>query len=190
VKAELYVQKASGLFASNRLLRFVVLVLTGASVFNSFMVYRAVKYQTTILIPPHMTGTVEFVHGKPTDQYIHDIATRLASLAATYSPPTARRQFEELLFFFTAEAYPEAAKSWYSLAGRIEESKVSSVFYVEKVSVKNNGIEIFGNLRQYADTALIENISRTYRIDYQVRDGRFEVISFKEKSSTEGEKGK
>ena len=108
----------------------------------------------------------------------------------TCALPISRRQFEELLFFFTAEAYPEAAKSWYSLAGRIEESKVSSVFYVEKVSVKNNGIEIFGNLRQYADTALIENISRTYRIDYQVRDGRFEVISFKEKSSSEGEKGK
>lgn len=190
MKTDLFVQKASGLFASNRLLRFVVMVLTGAFVFNSFMVYRAVKYQTVILIPPHMTGTVEFVHGKPTEQYINDIARRVVSLAATYSPPTARKQFDELLFHYTPEAYPEASKSWYSLAGRVEESQVSSAFYIEKITIKNNGIDVFGNLRQFAGTALIENISRTYRIEYQIRDGRFEITSFKEKSSTEEGKKK
>ena len=182
---ELFVQKASNLFVSNRLLRFVVVVLAVAFVFNSIMVYRAVRYQKVVLIPPHMTGTVEFVQGKPTENYVTEIARRVVSLASTYSPPTARKQFEEVLFYYAPEAYPDASRSWYSLASRVEESQVSSVFYIEKYTLKDNSIEVFGDLKQFAGTAVIENASRTYRIEYQIRDGRFEITSFKEKSLTE-----
>ena len=113
----------------------VIIVLALTVIFNSFMVYRAVKYQRVVLIPPKMTGTVEFVQGKPTDGYIKDISRRIVSLAATYSPPTARTQFEELLSYYAPEAYPEASKAWYSLASRVEESQVSSVFYLEKINL-------------------------------------------------------
>ena len=41
------------------------------------------------------------------------------------------------------------------------------------------------DLKQFAGTAVIENASRTYQIEYQIRDGRFEITSFKEKSLTE-----
>ena len=67
MKTNIFVQKTSNLFVENRLLKFVIVVLSLAVIFNSFMVYRAVKYQRVVLIPPKMTGTVEFVQGKPTD---------------------------------------------------------------------------------------------------------------------------
>jgi hypothetical protein len=51
--------------------------------------------------------------------------------------------------------------------------------------LKDNSIEVFGDLKQFAGTAAIENASRTYRIEYQIRDGRFEITSFKDKSLTE-----
>lgn len=177
----IYLQKASNLFVENRLLKFILVVLALAVVFNSFMVYRAVKYQKVVLIPPKMTGTVEFIAGNPTDSYTKDISRKIINLAATYSPPTARTQFEELLSYYAPESYPEAAKSWYSLAGRVEDSQVSSVFYLEKLMVGDGHIEIFGNLKQFAGETLIENKSKTYLIEYHLQDGRFYVVSFKEK---------
>lgn len=178
---DIFLQKTSNLFSQNRLLKFAIAILAIAVIFNSFMVYRAVKYQRVILIPPKMTGTVEFIQGKPTDVYIKDISRRIVNLAASYSPPTARTQFEELLAYFAPEVYPQASKSWYSLAGRVEESQVSSVFYVEKIGVSEDFIEIFGNFKQYAGDTLLENTSKTYLIDYRLQDGRFHIVSFKEK---------
>jgi TraE protein. len=133
-----------------------------------------------------MTGTVEFVQGRPSDDYLREIGQRVVSLATTYSPHTARRQFNELLVYYAPEAYAEASARWYSLAGRIEESQVSSVFYPEKFSVEEEVIEVFGDLKQFTGTTRLENTTRTYRIAYQVRDGRFSLLSFKEKGQPHG----
>ncbi len=181
MNTDIFLQKASNLFVQNRILKFSIIILALTIIFNSVMVYRAVKYQRVVLIPPTMTGTVEFIHGKPTDGYIADISRRIVNLAATYSPPTARSQFEELLAYFAPETYPQASQSWYSLAGRVEESQVSSVFYLEKIGITEEFIEIFGNFKQYAGDTLLENSSKTYLIDYRLQDGRFYIISFTEK---------
>ena len=183
MKAKLFLQKTSNLFVENRLLKSVIVILSLAVIFNSFMGYRAVKYQRVVLIPPKMTGTVEFVQGKPTDNYIRDISRRLINLAVTYSPPTARAQFEDLLSYFAPESYPKASKQWYSLASRIETSQVSSVFYLESIKTLENRIEIFGNMKQLAGDTLLENTSKTYLIDYRLQDGRFYIVSFREKNA-------
>lgn len=182
MKADIFVQKSSNLFVENRLLKFVVGVMAVAVCFNSMMVYRAVKYQRTILIPPTMTGTVEFVQGQPTESYVKDISRKIVNLATTYSPPTARGQFNDLLALYTPEAYPEASKSWYSLAGRIEESQVSSTFYMEKITLGESTIEMFGNLVQFAGDTKLETAAKTYVVAYRIRDGRFEISEFKEKN--------
>ena len=184
MKITSYLQQSSNLFAANQLLRFVIVVLSGCLVFTSFMAYRAVRYQKVILIPPHMTGTVEFVQGKPAEGYLREISQRIINLATTYSPHTARKQFNELLVYYAPESYPEASTLWYSLAGRVEESQVSSAFYTEKISLKDNRIEVFGDLKQYTGNTRLENSTRTYWLDYQVRDGRFYLFSFKEKEKT------
>jgi conjugal transfer pilus assembly protein TraE len=188
VKITSYLQQSSNLFAANQLLRFVVIVLSACLAFTSFMVYRAVRHQKVILIPPHMTGTVEFVQGKPTEGYIHEISQRIINLATTYSPHTARKQFNELMVYYAPESYPEASTLWYSLAGRVEESQVSSVFYTEKITLKDNRIEVFGDLKQYTGNTRLENTTRTYWLDYQIRDGRFYLLSFKEKEKAGDER--
>ena len=184
MKITSYLQQSSNLFAANQLLRFVVIVLSVCLMFVSTMVYRAVRYQKVILIPPQMTGTVEFVQGKPTEAYIQDISRRILTLATSYSPHTARKQFNELLVYYAPESYPEASTLWYSLAGRIEESQVSSVFYPEKITLKENRIEVFGDLKQYTGNTRLENTTRTYFLDYQIRDGRFSLLAFKEKEKS------
>jgi len=83
MRTKIFLQQTSNLFTENRLLKFVIIVLALAVVVNSFLVNRAVRNQRVILIPPKLTGTIEFVEGKPSDQYIRDLARRMASLAAT-----------------------------------------------------------------------------------------------------------
>ena len=76
MKLNTYVQQSSNLFARNRLLQFVVIVLAVCLVLTSFMAYRAVRYQKVILIPPQMTGTVEgFLKIKCSNQRQIDVLT-------------------------------------------------------------------------------------------------------------------
>lgn len=177
----IFLQKTSNLFVENRLLKFVVVVLALAVVFNSLQVKRALNYQRTVLIPPTMTGTLEFVEGRPTDAYLRDMARRISSLAATYSPATARAQFDELLAYFAPEKYPAASSNWYSLAGRIEESRVSSVFYPQRVEVNRDTLEITGTFKQWAEDQMVDSGPRTYVTRYRIEDGRFFVLSVMER---------
>ena len=188
MRMNIFLQKTSNLFTENRLLKFVIVILCLAVVVNSLLVFRAIRYQRVILIPPKLTGPVEFVQGKPSDQYIRDMGRRICALAATYSPATARTQFDELLALYAPEAYPKAAKTWYTLAGRIEESHVSNVFYLRKLTSDSAGnrLEITGERKQFADDRLIDTADKTYEIHYRLEDGRFSLLSFMEKGQEQG----
>ncbi len=186
---DLFTSRTSNLFAENRLLKFVVAVISLALVINSFMVYRAVKYQRVVIVPPKLTGAVEFVHGQPDGAYVKDLVRNVVSLATTYTPAIARKQFEAVLASYAPEAYPDASKAWYSLAGEIEAADTSSVFFIQSIEVKNNSAEVFGTLKQYAGDTPFLNETRTYNVAYRFLDGRFQIISFQRKI-TEAEKKK
>ncbi len=187
MRMDIFLQKSSNLFAENRLLKLAVVFLCIALAINSFFVYRAVKYQRVILIPPKMTGTVEFVQGKPSDQYVKDLARRMVNLALTYSPANARAQFSELLAMFAPDVYPQASRTWYSLASRIEETLVSSVFYLEKISLDNANkrLEITGMKKQFAEDRAVDEANKTYVIKYRVDAGQFFILSLMEKGQEE-----
>jgi len=181
----IFLQKSSNLFTENRLLKFVIVVLCVTVVVNSFLVNRAIKYQRVVLIPPKLTGSIEFVEGKPSDQYIRDLGRRIVNLAVTYSPATARSQFDELLAMYAPESYPSASKAWYALAGRVEDSQVSNVFYLRSLIIDNanNRLEIIGKRNQFAEDRLIDAAPKTYEARYRLEDGRFYLLSFMEKDN-------
>lgn len=190
MRTSVYLQKAGNLFLENRLLKFVVMILAVAVVFNSLLVLRAVKYQRVILIPPTMTGNIEFLEGKPTDPYIRDMARRIVSLSASYSPATARGQFDELLAWYAPESYPKASATWYALAGRIEEAKVSTAFYLEHIKLTpDDNIEISGISHQFSSDMPIEKKQETFVISYRIQDGRFYIVALSKKEGKWQEKG-
>ena len=61
---------------------------------------------------------------------------------------------------------------------------MSSVFYPQSLSMKDNRIEVFGDLKQYTGNTRLENTTRTYFLDFQIRDGRFSLLAFKEKEKS------
>jgi conjugal transfer pilus assembly protein TraE len=190
MRTSVYLQKAGNLFLENRLLKFVMVVLSIAVVVNSFLVLRAIKYQRVILIPPQLTGSIEFVQGKPTDGYLRDITRRIITLATSYSPATARKQFAELLELYAPESYPKASATWYALAGRIEESKVSTAFHLEQLKLTKDGhIEVSGMSQQFSDDMAIDKKQETYVLSYRINDGRFLLLSLSKKEDKWQERG-
>lgn len=178
-----WLSTTSRVFAQNNLFRFALVVVCCGLVFNSWMTYKAVKFQRVILVPPQMNSRIELINGQPTDQYIEDMARRISTLALTYSPATARINFDRLLALYDTEAYPVASQSWYNLASRVEEVKVTNVFHLRKVIVdsEKKRIELIGERTQWADDKMTEKGPRAYVVDYLIKDGTFSVTSILEK---------
>lgn len=185
MKLDFYMQKSSNLFAENRLLKFCLLIITLVTIYNTVMMGRALRYTRTILVPANMDRKIEFIEGKPTDEYVKQIGRSLSTLGLSFSPATVRSQFGEMLKYYAPAAYPDAYKMWYTLASRVEEAKVSQVFYLRnmKLNINTNEIELIGEKRQYTDEKMIKGDEfAKYVITYQITDGKFEVLTFLDKS--------
>ncbi len=180
MKLELFAQNSSNIFAENRLLKLVLLVIAGVTLFNSYQIQRAVKTTHTIIIPANMQTQIEFIEGKPTDEYVENIARLVATLGLSYSPATARIQFDKMLKYYAPQDYAGGFDMWYTLASRIEEARVSQAFYLKKLDLKaDNQIELFGDKVMYSDSKMLSTETNTsFIIKYQINNGLFQINSF------------
>ncbi len=185
MKLDIFLQKTSNVMAENRLLKFVVVVIGVATIINSVMIQYAFNAQRVILIPPGLDSKVETRGYELSDNYIKTMTQYVQSLAFTYTPANARKQFDSLLALYAADSYPSAQRTFYDLASKIEMANITGSFYMDPKIVldqTNKTIEISGISRKYKDTILVSDSNNThYVIAYRVIDGKFQLVSVKEK---------
>jgi conjugal transfer pilus assembly protein TraE len=184
-----FLQRSSNIQAENRLLKFVVIAIGTVTVFNSFMIHKALNYQRVVLIPPGLESKVEVTGDEFSEEYMKTMVRYASSLAFTYSPATARKQFDALLSLFSVDAYPQAQQTFYELAGTIETANVSSVFYLDPkliVDAKDKTIEITGQNRKYKDSTLVSDTVAKYVLEYVVNNGKFQLTKITAKEKERG----
>jgi len=104
VKFDLFVQRTSNLFAVNRLLMVIVVLIGGLTLFNSFMLQLALNRQAVVLVPAGLKDKVSLTAGTIDEGYAREMARYLVNLLLVYSPGTVRKQFEEVLTIIDPEA--------------------------------------------------------------------------------------
>lgn len=186
MKLNLFLQKSSNIFAENRLLKFVVVVIGIATVVNAIMTYHALNYQRTIIVPPVLKSRIEITGDRASEEYVKAFSRYVAALSFSYSPGTVKSQFDELLVLYAPEAFPEGKRVLYELADRVITTRVTGVFFMGRLYVDGgkNQIEMSGQKRQYVDDRKVEDVTKTYLIDYRISDGRFQIMRISEKEET------
>jgi conjugal transfer pilus assembly protein TraE len=186
MKLNLFLQKSSNVVAENRLLKFVVVVIGVAAVINAFMTYRALNYQRTVIVPPVLKSRIEITGDRASEEYVRAFSRYFAALAFSYSPGSVKAQFDELLALYAPEVFPEEKRVLYELADRVITTRVTSVFFIGKLYVdgEKSQIEVAGQRRQYVDDRKVEDIVKTYLIDYRISEGRFQLVKISEKEET------
>ena len=184
-----FLQKSSNIQAANRVFTLVVVVIGATTILNSFMINKALNYQRVVLIPPGLDSKVEVTGGELSEEYIKTMVRYVSSLAFTYSPATARKQFDALLTLFSIEAYPQAQQTFYELAGTIETANVSSVFYLDPkfiVDTRTKTIEISGQNRKFKDSTLVSDAVSKYALEYEINNGKFQLTKITTKDRERG----
>ena len=183
MKLDIAVREKDNLRAAIRLLKFFIIVIGLAVVYQSYKVGKAIEYQKTILVPFGLDTQLEVSGDDLTDESADYYARRVTSLRATYSPGTTRKNFNLLLRLYAPEAYPDAWKVYYDFADRIETTNVSSVFYQDKIEVdrKNRQIVAEGFSRKYKDNTPLGESGVRFIISYKVDRGMFQLLKIEEK---------
>lgn len=177
-----YIEEKANYAASNRLLRFFVVVIGVAIVIQSFVVYSLWKSQKIVLVPPNITSQAFISGNDASDEYLRAMARYVMALTANYSPGNARSQFSDFLKLVLPERFAEYKKVFYDLADKSETGHVSSSFFVSSVKVDRTKKEIIvqGVLNQWTqDKKFITDEVKSYLISYTINDGMFYVKDIK-----------
>jgi type IV conjugative transfer system protein TraE len=188
---KLYISQMANIKAQNKLLKFCFILIAGTQLWNSHKIDEAMHYQRTVLIPVGLDSRVTMTADHVSDNYVRTFAREVTNLAFNYNPVAARRQFGELLQYFTPEAFPQAKSAFDSLADTIERAKVSSSFVVAKdieVDQEKKTITVNGTQRQWVESQFIDTADKTYILNYLMADGHFQLTSIEEKKSNMGQR--
>lgn len=185
MRLKIFMQRASNLFAENRLLKFVVVVQSIAIVLGGFVVNSSRNNVRTVIQPPVINSKIEISGSWTSDAYVREYIRYIGALLWNYSPGTARNQFAEVLVSWHPSVYEEAKQRLYIMADQIEHTKAASVFYPYKIEHNHDRrvIEVSGNRHLTMQDKSIESSSKTYLVTYRAENGRFWITGVEEKGS-------
>ena len=175
---DIYLQKTSNVFAQNKLLKLIVIVIGIVTVYNTFQLKKALNTHRTVLVPPVITERLEVQGDTASDEYIKHFSQYAIELALIYSPGNAKRRFEELLTLYAPDSYPGAKEVFYDLIDKVKMAQVSNIFYINHIELDrvNKKVEIHGIRRRYIRDVMKEKTT-TYELKYDIQNGRFMIVS-------------
>lgn len=190
MKLDRYLSAASNLYGENRLLKFVVVALGCATVLNTCGIMRAQQMEKVVIVPTTVTEKMWITGDKASEAYVRQFTRDAVNLYLTYHPANARQNFNELLKLYHPTEFDVAKKSLYDLADRIEESRASSAFYINKLvnDETKKQLEIWGVRTMVINGKVTEDASKIYILEYKIESGKFSIIRFMEKVAYENEK--
>ncbi len=178
-----YLEQRNNLIANNRLLKLAVVVIGLGLVVNAFVTYSLSKRARTVIVPPVVNTRFELSGFRLSDEYVKVMTRYIMSLAANYTPVTARSNFDELLGLYDPASYAEGKRTLYKLADTVETARVTASFFIQKVTIDENGrqITVEGTKRLTANEQKVEEGPETYLVDYSNNNGRFAITSLSRK---------
>ena len=182
MKLDLYLKKTDNLFAENRLLKFVIVLMTVAVCFSFYSMNRVLTHQQTIIIPPNFDQRLEIKGNNVNDEYLKMYTRYILDLLLNYTPKNIKYNFNDLLSFSTPELYPELQKNLLKIEDNVDKLRVSSMFYPSQITIDREKkiITIGGVRRQFANFSKIDETQRNYYLRYQIDNGRFYIANIQE----------
>jgi conjugal transfer pilus assembly protein TraE len=153
---------------------------------NSLLTLYLTKEQKVVVVPPVYSDKLFIAGSDASDEYLYAMGNFITFLMLTYSPGTARVQFNHFLKFCSPTAFVKFKTFLYSLADKVETAHISSAFFPYKVTVNRaeKVIEVTGLLNQWSSGGhFITNENKKYRIKYKIQNGFFMVEDFTEATS-------
>lgn len=170
-----YLSRVSNVFAINRLLVVVTIVMASVTIVMVQTINRQMEARATVLVPMTSKGPMEIGSDSASPEYLRAMARYIVNLAFTYTSESARKQFEELLTLYAPERRELERRQWLSVADKIRKvRRVSRSFFIDDIQkdptkdrliIRGTTVRRLGNKLE-TEPAVIE-------MRYRIQFGRF-----------------
>ena len=182
MRFDLFVQKTSNLFAERRILRLMVVLIGGLQALNCYLLFVVMDKERTIIVPVGALSRVSVAGSSADATYLREMGRYVVGLSLTYSPASVRKQYDELLGLFAPEYFNDAQKQFRDMAETAEMAHSSSVFFLDDLKTEaGNVLTVSGVRKITVEDQTTEEKRVSYRVHYQIKDGRFLLTGFSEK---------
>ena len=180
-----FISSASNVFAENRLLKFVIVVLGLATIYNSYCLHEKSLNQRTVLITPNMVNNDLWVQGNEAGfESLKKSSYYVMGLMWTYNSGTIKAQYDTLKTLFHPEVYPQQAAALDEIVGKVEGLRtLTSSFVITGFEKGEGNITIRGVLRQYLDGVKVngDKENKVFTLEYSIDNGQFWIRGIYEK---------
>jgi len=180
---KLFLSKYTNIKAENKLLKFFIILIGGLQLINLFWNTTLLKQEKIILIPPGLQEKATISSNTISENALRQYVRYIVSLALNYNASTARKQFEELLLLYPPHLITEKKNEYYNMASNIETAKITSSFFIEKITLEKNTIEVVGNKIEYLNELKAKEKSEIYIIEYTIENAQFKLQRIYKKNS-------
>lgn len=184
-----FLQASSNVFGQNRLLK----IMMGLMVIGVWMIYTSVQdfktHQKTIIHPGGQRPPYEISNYSANDIYLFDMANYIVYLVGNFSPTNVDDRLNILIGLFAEQNYPRYQEHFKKLAREVKRFKnishVAELEYPDPIFLRENQLRIRMKKSKVVGTTVKPPVVNYLIVDYQIVDGRFQIIDLKELTQAE-----
>lgn len=186
MKFEKYISRASNVFAQNKLLKLVLIVLAILVIFSQIKIGNLALNQKVVLIPVNLSEKAEVGTSSADETYLSAMGVYVATLLYSTNAATVESQYVILTKLFTATAYTKYSESILNTASTHAKNMISLNSKIEKVTVELKPLKVITvsvNVDKYVFGQKTEAGSKITNllIGYEIIGGQFYITSLEEK---------
>lgn len=158
----------------------ISLFLVVSNTLLSYFVITANTSEKTIVVPPSLDKAFWVEGNKVSPDYLEQMAKYFSQLLLTYHKENIAAQHDMVLRYTDSSVYGALRANLATDAERVVRNDMSSVFYQKGAHIKKNTVYIDGVLLGMMGKKVVSRVNKTYKIEFEYRNGSLNVISFSE----------
>jgi len=184
----LFLNKYSDFIARYWVVKVVIVCLSIVVIYQQTFIQELVNNRQTIVVPIGMTKEVKLTNNEADSAYIIEISRKVIDLYASVSAGNVDAKLSELLMLAAPEAFPVLKAKFRQRSDLIK--RYSSISYyvqipdVPKIEYTSKEIRLNTVFRKIIGTEIDRGRTVTYRIDYRINFGKFQLIDINEIKET------
>ena len=184
MKLKIYGDKLANAMAENALLKFCLILLTGITIFNAIVAYRAMNNQKVVILPPMVDHKVAIRGNDADDEYLKMMSRYTIKLILDYTPSNVEQNFSDFLKLASPGVFSSMRTGLNKIIEEVIRLRVSSSFHIHTIKKlgNTNRIELVGLRSKHADDVRIESAIEHHIIEYDIDEGTFRVTGVSQKN--------
>jgi conjugal transfer pilus assembly protein TraE len=176
-----YMQESSNIFAENKLMRFVTVLILVITLVNSMMLSKSMSSSRTILVDPVTGDEMWLSSNDAEDKYLIRMSRYLIFLTTQLNAGNVDNRLNEALRLIHPSTFSKYQEKFTALKKEVKRYPTIAHFTEignnpKSIKKFENSITLDVNRKRVVGSSVTKNEDKKYKIEYKIEGARFWVL--------------